>query len=203
MSKLLQFNNRNWTVIMEENDPNFFKSKAKTRSRSRSRSRSRTATQEAKNFGDGIVEYKVAPRCSRGATCSRNACEKFHGPKECNFHAGKMINKRERLPGGKRNPQKGKPMSCDKGSRCAFNHRSQTRRKKTEQKQYETARKAQSPVLYSEADLFAAYPDLEYRAADDYSMDKMSNVDKECLMLSLKKSGVEYEMHRDFITIKI
>jgi hypothetical protein len=34
-------------------------------------------------------------------------------------------------------------------------------------------------------------------------MDKMSNVDKECLMLSLKKSGVEYEMHRDFITIKI
>jgi hypothetical protein len=114
-----------------------------------------------------------------------------------------MINKRERLPGGKRNPQLGKPIPCDKGARCAFNHRSQTRRKKTEEKQYETARKAQAPVLYSEADLFAAYPDLEYRAADDYSLDKMSNLDKECLMLSLKKSGVEYETHKDFITIKI
>jgi hypothetical protein len=201
MSRLLPFNNRDWTVIMEENDPNFFKSKAKTRSRSRSRSRS--ATQEAKNYGDGIVEYKVAPRCSRGATCSRNACEKFHGPKECNFHAGKMIDKRERLPGGKRNPQKGKSIPCDKGARCTFNHRSQTRRKKTEDKLYETARKAQAPVLYSEADLFAAYPNLEYRAADDYSLGRMTSLDQECLMLSLKKSGVEYEMHRDFITIKI
>jgi hypothetical protein len=74
MSRLLPFNNRNWAVIMEENDPDFFKSKAKTRSRSRSRSksRSRKATQEAKNYGDGIVEYKIAPRCSRGATCNKN-----------------------------------------------------------------------------------------------------------------------------------
>lgn len=201
MSRLLPFNNRNWAVIAEEHDPNFFKSKAKTRSRSRSRSRK--ATQEAKNYGEGIVEYKIAPRCSRGATCNKNHCEKFHGPKECNFHAGKMINKRERLPGGKRNPQLGKPIPCDKGARCAFNHRSQTRRKKSEEKQYETARKAQAPVLYSEADLFAAYPDLEYRAADDYSLDKMSNLDKECLMLSLKKSGIEYSIGGDFITIKI
>jgi hypothetical protein len=201
MSRLLPFNNRDWAVIAEEHDPNFFKSKTKTRLRSRSRSRK--ATQEAKNYGEGIVEYKVAPRCSRGATCNKNHCEKFHGPKECNFHAGKMINKRERLPGGKRNPQLGKPIPCNKGARCIFNHRSQTRRKKSEEKQYETARKAQAPVLYSEADLFAAYPDLEYRAADDYSLDKMSNLDKECLMLSLKKSGIEYSIGGDFITIKI
>jgi hypothetical protein len=191
---LLPYNNRNWSVIAEE-DPNFYKS--------RSRSRSRGATQEAINFGKGIVKYKVAPKCSRGATCSRNNCEKFHGSKECNFAAGKMINRRPRLAGGKRNPDVGKPLKCQKGSQCQFNHRSVTRKQRTEQHRYETARKEQVPLIETKADLLAAYPSLGSEGGTTFKTDEMTPLDHACLLLSLKKSNVEHEESGNSIKIHL
>ena len=93
-------------------------------------------------------------------------------------------------------------MLCGKGTSCPFNHRNSTRRAKTERKIYENARLEQTPVLKSEADLVAAYPTLEYKAADAWSTDEMSPLDKECLKQSLKKSPqAEYKVHGDFIEI--
>jgi hypothetical protein len=191
---LLPYNNRNWSVIAEE-DPNFFKS--------RSRSRSRGATQEAINFGKGIVKYKVAPKCSRGATCNRNNCDKFHGSKECNFAAGKMINRRPRLAGGRKNPDLGKPMKCGKGSQCQFNHRSVTRKQRTEQHRYETARKEQAPSIETKADLLAAYPSLGSEGGATFTTGGMTPLDHACLLLSLKKSNVEHEESGNSIKIHL
>jgi hypothetical protein len=93
-------------------------------------------------------------------------------------------------------------MVCWKGSACEFNHRSATRRASTEKKIYEKARLEQAPVLLSEADLVAAYPALEYKAADAWSTDEMSALDKKCLMVSLKKSPADVDEHGDFIDIR-
>jgi hypothetical protein len=93
-------------------------------------------------------------------------------------------------------------MVCGKGSACEFNHRSTTRRASTEKKIYEKARLEQAPVLLSEADLVAAFPALEYKAADAWSTDEMTPLDKKCLMISLKKSPVEFDEHGDYIDIR-
>ena len=189
---------RSWANMIEEEDPNFFK--PKTRSRAKA-IEPREATAEAKAYGRGEVVHRRAPKCPKGSNCPNTNCTLFHGAKECNFAAGKHTNTRKWLPGGKPNPQKGKKMVCGKGSACEFNHRSATRRASTEKKIYEKARLEQAPVLLSEADLVAAYPTLEYKAADAWSTDEMSALDKKCLMVSLKKSPADVEEHGDYIDI--
>jgi hypothetical protein len=196
---LTKKNSRAWNVIEEEANPNSFKVKSRTRSHAIV---PRSATAEAKAYGRGEVHYTVAPKCKHGATCSSNTCTDFHGAKECNFVAGKKIDERRWLPGGKSNPRFKKPMLCNRGASCAFNHRSATRKAKTERKIYEKARLEQAPVLKSEADLTAAYPTLEYKAASAWSTDEMSPLDKECLERSLKKSPqAEHTKHGDYIEI--
>jgi hypothetical protein len=178
----------------------------KVRTRSRSRARlivPKDASAEAKAYGRGEISFHMTPRCKKGAECSDNACTFFHGAKECEFHAGLKKDERRRLPGGKPNPQFGKPMPCGKGSSCTFNHRSKTRRDKTEKAIYVRARKQQAPILKSEADLFAAYPTLEWLAGDSYRTNKMSALECSCFELSLKKSGWDFEEHADFWTVKI
>jgi hypothetical protein len=195
---LTKKNNRSWNVIEEEANPNSFKMKSRTRSHAVV---PKNATSEAKAYGRGEVHQIKAPMCKRGGQCSSNNCTNFHGPL-CEFHAGKKIDERRRLAGGIANPRFKKPMLCGKGNACAFNHRNSTRRAKTERKIYEKARLEQAPVLKSEADLVAAYPTLEYKAADAWSTDEMTPLDKQCLKQSLKKSPqVEYEEHGDFIEI--
>ena len=189
---------RSWANMIEEEDPNFFKPKSRSRSKA---VEPRAATAEAKAYGRGEVVHRRAPKCLKGSNCPNTNCTFFHGAKECNFAAGKHINTRKWLPGGKPNPQKGKKMACGKGSACEFNHRSATRRASTEKKIYEKARLEQAPVLLSEADLVAAYPALEYKAADAWSTDEMSALDKKCLMVSLKKSPADVDEHGDFIDI--
>jgi len=195
---LTKKNNRSWNVIEEEANPNSFKMKSRTRSHAVV---PKNATSEAKAYGRGEVHQIKAPMCKRGGQCSSNNCTNFHG-EICAFVAGKKIDERRWLPGGKPNPRFKKPMLCGKGNACAFNHRSSTRKAKTERKIYEKARLEQAPVLKSEADLVAAYPTLEYKAADAWSTDEMTPLDKECLVRSLKKSPqAEYEEHGDFIEI--
>jgi hypothetical protein len=190
---------RSWANMIEEEDPNFFKPKSRSRSKA---IEPRAATAEAKAYGRGEVVRRRASRCPKGSNCPNTNCTFFHGEKECNFAAGKQINTRRWLPGGKPNPQKGKKMTCRNGSHCKFNHRSATRRASTEKKIYEKARLEQAPVLLSEADLVAAYPSLEYKAADAWSTDEMSPLDKKCLMASLKKSPAEFDEHGDYIDIR-
>ena len=195
---LTKKNNRPWNVIEEEANPNSFKMKSRTRSHAIV---PKNATSEAKAYGRGEVRRVGAPRCKQGGQCSSNNCTNFHGPL-CEFQAGTQTNQRRRLAGGKANPRFGKAMLCGKGTSCPFNHRNSTRRAKTERKIYENARLEQAPVLKSEADLVAAYPTLEYKAADAWSTDEMSPLDKECLKQSLKKSPqAEYKVHGDFIEI--
>ena len=93
-------------------------------------------------------------------------------------------------------------MRCEKGAACEFNHRNKTLRATTEKKIYERARLQQAPVLVSEADLVAAYPNIEYKAADAWSTKDMSTFDSKCLMASLEKSPAEVEEHGDFIDIR-
>ena len=196
---LTKKNNRPWNVIEEEANPNSFKMKSRTRSFSIV---PKNATSEAKAYGRGEVRRVGAPKCKQGSTCSSNTCTDFHGAEPCAFVAGKKIDERRWLPGGKPNPRFKKTMVCSRGSACGFNHRSSTRKAKTERKIYEKARLEQAPVLKSEADLVAAYPTLEYKAADAWSTDEMSPLDKECLKQSLKKSPqAEYKVHGDFIEI--
>ena len=190
---------RSWANMIEEEDPNFFKPKSRSRSKA---VEPRAATAEAKAYGRGEVVHRRAPKCLKGSNCPNTNCTFFHGAKECNYAAGKHINTRRWLPGGKPNPKKGKKMTCRDGSACEFNHRSATRRASTEKKIYEKARLEQAPVLLSEADLVAAYPAIEYKAADAWSTDEMTPLDKKCLMASLKKSPADVDEHGDFIDIR-
>jgi hypothetical protein len=194
----IKYNSRSWANMIEQNDPNFFKPKSRSRSKAVD---PKEATAAAKAFGKGEIPHGKQARCQRGATCTDPNCLMYHGPKECNFAAGKHINTRKWLPGGKPNPQKGKAMACGKGSRCEFNHRNVTLRASTAKKVHDKARLEHTPVLHSEADLVAAYPNIEYRAGDAWSTNEMSRLDQECLMRSLKKSPVEYKIHGDFIEI--
>jgi hypothetical protein len=185
-------------VIEEEANPNSFKMKSQTRSHAVV---PKNATSEAKAYGRGEVRPIRASMCKQGGQCSSNNCTNFHGPL-CEFQAGTRTNGRRWLSGGKPNPRFKKPMLCEKGTSCPFNHRNSTRRAKTERKIYEKARLEQAPVLKTEADLVAAYPTLEYKAADAWSTDEMTPLDKQCLKQSLKKSPqAEYEEHGDFIEI--
>ena len=195
---LTKKNSRNWVNIEEEADPNSFKPKSRSRSKA---IEPKNATAAAKAFGRGEIPHAKAERCPKGATCNNPNCLMFHGPKECNFAAGKHTNTRKWLPGGKPNPRKGKPMLCDKGSRCEFNHRNATLRASTTKKAHDKARLEHTPVLHSEADLVAAYPNIEFRAGDAWSTKDMSSVDEECLMRSLKKSPLNFKVHGDFIEI--
>ena len=190
---------RSWANMIEEEDPNFFKPKSRSRSKA---VEPRAATAEAKAYGRGEIVHRRASRCLKGSNCPNANCTFFHGAKECNFAAGKHINTRRWLPGGKPNPKRGKKMTCRNGSACEFNHRSATRRASTEKKIYEKARLEQAPVLLSEADLVAAYPAIEYKAADAWSTDEMTPLDKKCLMASLKKSPADVDEHGDFIDIR-
>ena len=194
---------RSWANMIEEEDPNFFKPKSRSRSRSRAKAvEQKRATAAAIAYGRGEVVHHKAPKCRSGATCADPDCTFFHGSQECNFAAGKKINTRRRIAGGKGNPQFGKAMRCNKGAACEFNHRNKTLRASTEKKIYERARLQQAPVLLSEADLVAAYPDIEYRAADAWSTKEMSPFDVKCLMVSLEKSPADVEEHGDFIDIR-
>ena len=185
-------------MIEEEANPNSFKMKSQTRSHAVV---PKNATSEAKAYGRGEVRPIRASMCKQGGQCSSNNCTNFHGPL-CEFQAGTRTNGRRWLSGGKPNPRFGKAMLCGKGNACAFNHRNSTRRAKTERKIYEKVRLEQAPVLKTEADLVAAYPTLEYKAADAWSTDEMTPLDKQCLKQSLKKSPqAEYEEHGDFIEI--
>jgi len=197
-NNFLKYNSRSWANMIEENDPNFFKPKSRSRSKAID---PKEATEAAKAFGKGEIPHGKQARCQRGATCADPNCLMYHGPKECNFAAGKHINTRKWLPGGKPNPQKGKPMVCGKGSRCEFNHRNVTLRASTAKKVHDKARLEHTPVLHSEADLVAAYPNIEYRAGDAWSTNEMSRLDRECLMRSLKKSPLNFKVHGDFIEI--
>ena len=192
-------NNRNWANIEEEANPNAFRPKSRSRSKA---IEPKTATAAARAYGRGEVVHHKAPKCRSGATCADPDCTFFHGSQECNFAAGKKINTRRRIAGGKGNPQFGKAMRCNKGASCEFNHRNKTLRATTEKKIYERARLQQAPVLVSEADLVAAYPDIEYKAANAWSTKDMSAFDIKCLMTSLEKSPAEVEEHNDFIEIK-
>jgi len=125
----------------------------------------------------------------------------FHG-KECEYHAGKHIDERKYIH-GKKNPDYKKPMRCAKGSECAFNHRPVSLREKTERRLYEEARKSQAPVLHTDADLFAAYPTLEWKFANAYATDNMSDLDVECLKLSLERSGWDVVEHGNYFDIII
>lgn len=210
---MYNFNNLNgkkWGDIMldevEAVNPRLTK-KLASRSTSRSRSKARLvvpkkASSQAEAFGKGDISIRIAPRCKKGAECNDDECTFFHGPKPCEFAEGKKKDERRRLAGGKPNPQYGKPMPCGKGKDCPFDHRPHTRREKTEKALYERARKLQAPQLHSEADLFAAYPSIEWLAGDSYRVTHMSSLDLACLKLSLEKSEWEYEEHSDFWTIK-
>jgi len=213
-----------WANQMEANDPNFFKPKPRSRTRTRTRSKSeaiepKSASRTAIAYGQGKVEeFKlVKPRCPKGSQCASNECTLFHGD-ECEYHAGKKIDERRSIlnpqfgkkgqPQYIKNPHKGKSLPCQQGNSCKFNHRPRSRRSRTQKKlkaeaeqMYEVARLQQAPVLKSEADLLAAYPDIEWLAADSYKINHMSHFDKICLMASLKKSKVTYDVHRDFIEI--
>jgi len=195
---LTKKNSRNWATIEEEADPNSFKPKSRSRSHL---IEPKNATAAAKAFGKGDVPLAKPAKCSKGSTCNDPNCVLFHGPKECNYAAGKHVNTRKWLPGGKPNPRKGKPMLCNKGSRCNFNHRNITLRASTAKKAHEKALLENTPVLHSEADLVAAYPRLDLLAGDSWSTKEMTTLDKACFMRSLKKSPLEYEVHRDFIEI--
>ena len=196
---LTKKNSRSWANIEEEANPNSFKQKSRSRSKA---IEPKAATAAAIAYGHGNIIHHKAPKCQKGATCADPECTFFHGVKQCDFAAGKQINTRKRIAGGKPNPQFGKPMPCGKGAACEFNHRNKTLRSRTERKIFERARLQQAPVLLSENDLVAAYPDIEYKAADAWSTKEMSRFDRECLVRSLEKSPAEVEEHNDFIEIK-
>lgn len=190
-----------WGNIMLDNEE---KEREPVRSRTRSRARlvvPKGARPEAVAFGLKKSQTKPAPRCRKGAECADADCTFFHGPKICEFAAGLKKDERKRLPGGKPNPQFGKPMPCGKGASCPFDHRSASLRSRTEKAVEERARKEMAPKLHGEADLFAAYPKLDWIAGYSYKIDKLDPLDKECLFISLDKSGWTYEEHGDFLDI--
>lgn len=148
----------------------------------------RTASSEAVSFGQGVYPTFKAPNCRSGNMCADPNCTYFHGARVCDFHAGKNTDNRRRLPDGKNNPNFNRPMVCGKGCQCPFDHRRPEIIASSNLASQRRARSKAVPVIYNEMDMFAAFPSVDWLAADFYDTSDLSDEDRELFIQALEKS---------------
>jgi len=135
---------------------------------------------------DSFPKTRV-PDCRGHNTCSDTTCTFFHGP-VCAFHAGQNTDNRRRLKNGASNPRFGKPMLCEKGASCPFDHASAEVRASREMAVLQQNRLRFAPPLSTEADLIAF--GLEWRFADVYTYGHLAAEKMDLLEICLERSGL-------------
>lgn len=148
----------------------------------------RTASAAAVAFGQGIYIHQKAPNCRSGNSCSDPSCTYFHGAKVCEFHAGRNTDNRRRLPDGKSNPNFGKAMACGKGASCPFDHRKPEVIASTLLACQRRDKQKSVPALLCEADIYAAFPGVEWRMGDVFDTGALTEEDRELFIQALEKS---------------
>ena len=142
---------------------------------------------EVKRFQQGLFPKTRVDNCLGHNKCSDKTCQLFHGP-VCDFHAGKNTDNRRRLPNGATNPRFGKPMLCQKGDSCPFDHASEEVRKARVEAGIQQKRFQFAPVLKTEADILAVFPTIEWRFSDVYTYGGLSSADMDLLEICLERS---------------
>jgi hypothetical protein len=136
------------------------------------------------------------PDCRGHNTCSDPKCTFFHG-NVCAFHAGKNKDNRKFLfvpdpKTGKQirkpNPRHEKPMLCEKGDSCPFDHASEEVRASREKTVLQQNRLRFAPPLSTEADLIAF--GLEWRFADVYTYGHLADEKMDLLEICLERSAL-------------
>lgn len=135
---------------------------------------------------DSFPKTRV-PDCRGHNECSDPKCTFFHGP-VCAFHAGQNTDNRRRLKNGAPNPRFGKPMLCEKGASCPFDHASAEVRASREMAVLQQNRLRFAPALSTEADLIAF--GLEWRFADVFTYDHLSSEKMDLLEICLERSAL-------------
>jgi|APGre2960657423_1045063.scaffolds.fasta_scaffold32466_2 hypothetical protein len=135
---------------------------------------------------DSFPKTRV-PDCRGHNTCSDTKCTFFHGP-VCAFHAGQNTDNRRRLKNGASNPRFGKPMLCEKGASCPFDHASAEVRASREMAVLQQNRLRFAPPLSTEADLIAF--GLEWRFADVYTYGHLADEKMDLLEICLDRSAL-------------
>jgi hypothetical protein len=79
-------------------------------------------------------------------------------------------------------------MVCGKGCQCPFDHRRPEIIASSNVASQRRARSKAVPVLHTEMDLFAAFPSVDWLAADFYDTSNLSDEDRELFIQSLEKS---------------
>ena len=142
---------------------------------------------EVKRFQQALFPKTRVDNCLGHNKCSDKTCQLFHGP-VCDFHAGKNTDNRRRLPNGATNPRFGKPMLCQKGDSCPFDHASEEVRKARVEAGIQQKRFQFAPVLKTEADILAVFPTIEWRFSDVYTYGGLSAADMDLLEICLERS---------------
>ena len=142
---------------------------------------------EVKRFQQSLFPKIRVDNCLSHNKCSDKTCQLFHGP-VCDFHAGKNTDNRRRLPNGATNPRFGKPMLCQKGDSCPFDHASEEMRKARVEAGIQQKRFQFAPVLKTEADILAVFPTIEWRFSDVYTYGGLSAADMDLLEICLERS---------------
>jgi hypothetical protein len=142
---------------------------------------------EVKRFQQALFPKIRVDNCLGHNKCSDKTCQLFHGP-ICDFHAGKNTDNRRRLPNGATNPRFGKPMLCQKGDSCPFDHASEEVRKARIESGIQQKRFQFAPVLKTEADILAVFPTIEWRFSDVYTYGGLSSADMDLLEICLERS---------------
>ena len=134
-------------------------------------------------WAGGNWEHRKAPPCQRANACQDPHCTFFHGL-PCTFALGQNTDRRQYV-NGQRNPRFGKAMECSKGPQhCPFSHASAelTATRQAEIRKRDRLVAARSVRLETEGDLFCAFPKLDWRCADYFSVEEMDDDDKELLL---------------------
>ena len=142
---------------------------------------------EVKRFQQSLFPKIRVDNCLSHNKCSDKTCQLFHG-NVCDFHAGKNTDNRRRLPNGATNPRFGKPMLCQKGDSCPFDHASEEMRKARVEAGIQQKRFQFAPVLKTEADILAVFPTIEWRFSDVYTYGGLSAADMDLLEICLERS---------------
>ena len=149
---------------------------------------------EVKRFQQSLFPKIRVDNCQSHNKCSDKTCQLFHG-NICDFHAGMRTDERKFLfvkQGDKEirkpNPNHKKPMLCQKGDSCPFDHASEEVRKARIESGIQQKRFQFAPVLKTEADILAVFPTIEWRFSDVYTYGGLSSADMDLLEICLERS---------------